>query len=184
MNQKIRYDERVAFSKDSLFDILRNSRRREVLRCLLEGPRTAKIGDLAERIARREFDGAEVTSKQRKRVYVALYQSHLPRMRDAGFVTYDEGKVVRLRDGAAALAPFLERMIEPGPVAPDDIEGSLPTDDTPTPVRRLPPEIPRTLRERGIAEADDAELSRAVIALAADRPGELADHLLRMRDDS
>jgi len=55
------------------------------------------IGDLAERIASNETDKAigQLTSSERKRVYTALYQAHLPKLDDANVIDFDKhrGKV-------------------------------------------------------------------------------------------
>jgi len=78
---------------DVVFGTLRNKRRRWVLR-YLEGEESATIGELAEHIAAIENDISqrEVNSKQRKRVYVSLYQSHLSALDEAGAVSYDRDR--------------------------------------------------------------------------------------------
>ncbi|MFB6358651.1 MAG: hypothetical protein ABEJ96_06540, partial [Thiohalorhabdaceae bacterium] len=56
--------------------------------------RRAELGDLAEHIASIENDKPEValSSTERKRVYVALYQCHLPKMDDIGVIDFDEDR--------------------------------------------------------------------------------------------
>ena len=48
--------------------------------------------ELAERVAAEEngVPREELSSAQRKRVYVSLYQTHVPKMEDAGLVDYDQ----------------------------------------------------------------------------------------------
>lgn len=79
---------------DAVFEILRASRRREVLRYLDAHGGEAKIGAIAEYIAAREndVDRAAVTSSQRKRAYVGLYQMHLPKMDGYGVVEWNKDR--------------------------------------------------------------------------------------------
>lgn len=95
---------------DELFDVLRNSRRRDVLSYLLaEGP-TATVTELTEHIASAEYEvpAGELTTTQRKRVYTALYQCHLARLDEFGVVAFDrDEKTVTLRDRADQVAPYL-----------------------------------------------------------------------------
>ena len=87
--------------KDAIFEILKASRRRQVLRYLDAHGGEATIGALAEYIAAAEndIDRASITSSQRKRVYVGLYQSHLPKMDGYGAVDWDKDRgFVQLRD--------------------------------------------------------------------------------------
>jgi hypothetical protein len=54
------------------------------------------IRDLSEQLAAWEngLDRSEVTPKDRKRVYTALHQTHLPSMDSSGVVTYDKNRGV------------------------------------------------------------------------------------------
>lgn len=84
-----------ALGRDDLFDLLRNSRRREVLRYLRTQPdRRATVGEIAEHIAAKEngIDVNRLSSKQRKRVYIGLYQAHLPKLAELGVVEYDRNR--------------------------------------------------------------------------------------------
>ncbi len=98
-------------SKDVIFELLKNRRRRQVLAYLLENEATVTLGELAERIAAWENDTevAALSSDQRKRVYVALYQTHLPKMDDAGIVDYDQDRgLITLADNADLLVMYLD----------------------------------------------------------------------------
>lgn len=100
----------TALSKDVIFEVLKNRRRREVLEYLQSTDGEAKLSELAERIAAWENDitVAALNSTQRKRVYVALYQTHLPKMDDAGVIDYDSDRgTVRLADNADILQMYL-----------------------------------------------------------------------------
>lgn len=86
-------DELVAdISADEVFDLLSNERRRHVLQRLRTVEEPITVTELAELVAATENDVApdELTDKQRKRVYVSLYQTHVPKLADAGVVDYDE----------------------------------------------------------------------------------------------
>ena len=98
-------------SKDVIFELLKNRRRREVLRVLLDRDETVTLGDLAEQIAAWENDTTvnALNSDQRKRVYVALYQTHLPKMDDAGIIDYDQDRgLITLSDNADLLLMYLD----------------------------------------------------------------------------
>ncbi len=98
-------------SKDIIFELLKNRRRRQVLTYLLEAEETVTLGELAEQIAAWENDTDinALNSDQRKRVYVALYQTHLPKMDDAGIVDYDQDRgLIDLADNADLLVMYLD----------------------------------------------------------------------------
>ena len=100
-----------SLSDDDLFEVLHNPRRQQVVEYLRAGDGTATAGELAEHIAAAENDKsvAELSSYERKRVYVSLYQNHLTVMADANVIDYDEDrKEVSLREEAADLDPYLD----------------------------------------------------------------------------
>ncbi|OAQ54447.1 hypothetical protein HTG_02545 [Natrinema mahii] len=104
-------DEGERLSKDVIFELLKNRRRREVLTYLLEADETVTLGELAEQIAawENDTDVNALSSDQRKRVYVALYQTHLPKMDDAGIVEYDQDRgLISLSDNADLLMMYLD----------------------------------------------------------------------------
>lgn len=113
-------DERVAdehsnFSREVVFEMLSNQRRRYVIHYLLDAGEVAELRDLSRTVAAWENDKrpAEVTSQERKRVYNALQQAHLPKMDDAGLVTFDTSRgTVSAADDLADLQVYLE--IVPG----------------------------------------------------------------------
>ncbi|WP_312912202.1 DUF7344 domain-containing protein [Natronosalvus caseinilyticus] len=104
-------DTDETLSKDVIFELLKNRRRREVLAYLLEAEETVTLGELAEQIAawENDTDVNALSSDQRKRVYVALYQTHLPKMDDAGIVDYDQDRgLITLADNADLLVMYLD----------------------------------------------------------------------------
>ena len=86
------YPETLA--KDDLFHLLQNERRRRAVQYLLEQEGGVDMGNIAEHIAALENDVtvAELSSAQRKRVYVGLYQCHLPKLDEAGVIDYDKNR--------------------------------------------------------------------------------------------
>ncbi|WP_255191661.1 DUF7344 domain-containing protein [Natronobeatus ordinarius] len=102
-------------SKGEIFEVLRNQRRRYVLHYLKQDDRPVELGDLAQQVAAWEYETTleEVTPEQRKRVYTTLQQTHLPKMDEAGIVTFDsdEGRI-EVTGLTADVAIYLE--IVPG----------------------------------------------------------------------
>jgi hypothetical protein len=49
----------------------------------------------------------DVTEKQSRRVYVSLYQSHVPRLTEVGLIEHDDSGTVRLTDRVRLLDPYL-----------------------------------------------------------------------------
>lgn len=76
------------------FSILRNQRRRIALLYMADNSRETTVGELAEEIAAEENDvtKSEVTSSQRKPVYIGLYQTHLPKLEEAALIHYNKDK--------------------------------------------------------------------------------------------
>lgn len=91
-----------------VWDAISNRRRRHViLRVDRNGP--VELGDLATLIAAAENDVSidEVTSQQRKRVYVGLYQSHLPVLERLGIVESDRSGLVFETERTSDIAEFI-----------------------------------------------------------------------------
>lgn len=117
-------DTEPALSKDVVFEILKNQRRRRVLQYLRDNAET-ELGTLAEAIAAAENETTveELSADERKRVYIGLYQTHLPKMDDAGVVTYDQDRgTVSAGPEIEQLYPYLEA--DGGSETPDTTTGS------------------------------------------------------------
>ena len=100
-----------SLSDDETFDLLRNERRRETLRYLETNDGRATLDEVAENIAAKENDTTveELTSDQRKRVYVGLYQNHMSKLDDAGVVDYDKDRgTIRITPAARQLLQYLD----------------------------------------------------------------------------
>jgi hypothetical protein len=97
--------------KDVIFGLLSAERRRRVLEYMAEHGEQTTLSDLADHIAALEND-TEIrllNSQQRKRVYVALYQCHLPRMDDADILNFENARgTVELRPNAAQLYHYFD----------------------------------------------------------------------------
>ena len=103
-------DER-AFTRSVIYSVISNDRRRYVLRYLEEEDREVYLREVAERVAAWENDEPveAVTTQDRRRVETALRQFHIPKMDDAGFVSYDERrKTVRLAVSPSAFVDYLD----------------------------------------------------------------------------
>lgn len=116
---------RDPLSLDAIFSLLRNHRRRMVIRYLSERDGQGTIGMLAEHLAAEEngITVQEVSSSERKRTYIALYQVHLPKLADYGVIEFNKAQgAVELAEAAEALYPYLE----PEPTAAKDPGSSGP----------------------------------------------------------
>lgn len=87
-------EESPRISDDELFEVLSNRRRRYAVHALEATDGAAEIGDVAEQVAAWEYDVdvEGVSYEERKRVYTALQQSHLPMMDDAGIVEFNKNR--------------------------------------------------------------------------------------------
>lgn len=103
-------EEEPALSRDQMFDILSSSRRRYTLYYLRQQGEPVQLTDLAEELAAWENDTTveELSSQARKRVYVSLYQTHAPKLEEAGLITYDaDTGEIALREDAPEVGPFM-----------------------------------------------------------------------------
>lgn len=93
---------------DLTFEILKNQRRRLVLSHLRTVDGESTIGDLAEHIAaiENDCDVQALGAQQRKRVYIGLYQCHLPKMDDAGVISFNQSR------GNVAIEPEAEPLYQ------------------------------------------------------------------------
>ncbi len=93
-------------SRDTIYEILSNSRRRYVIHYLQYTQQPVDLGTLAERVAAWDYDTdpQRVSSQQRKTIYTALQQRHLPRMDEAGLLSFDS------RAGTVAPTEELEKL--------------------------------------------------------------------------
>lgn len=119
-------------SKDELFHLLQNQRRRQVLVFLQDAEGETNMRDISEQVAAWENDTTidALDSNERQRVYIALYQSHLPKLDDAGVLTYNQQRGIVSR---TALADQLDAYLNIEPSASEEAPStSQPTTHEPT----------------------------------------------------
>jgi hypothetical protein len=99
-----------ALPVDEIFHILQNERRRMVLEYLQEAGESVRMRDVAEQVAAWENGTTveELSSDERQRVYIPLYQSHLPKLDKAGIIDYQQNRgIVERRPLAKQLDYYL-----------------------------------------------------------------------------
>lgn len=101
-------------TREDVFDVLSNERRRCVLHYLKRhGDRRVELRELVDHVAAWENDTTtrDVDSDARKRVYTALRQSHLPKLDQAGVVDYEHRRgEVELTEQARDVQLYLEHV--------------------------------------------------------------------------
>jgi hypothetical protein len=98
-------------ARDDLYFALSNYRRRFVIQYLHESGETVSLRTLTEALAAWENDVVpdRTTAEQRKRAYVSLRQSHLPKLDELGIVRYDSVRgFVESADGMDDIVAFRE----------------------------------------------------------------------------
>ena len=103
-------------SRDLVFDVLKNQRRRYALHYMRHADDSVQLSELAEQVAAWENDieVEAISAAERKRVYTALYQSHLPKLDDAGIVEYNQNRgIVELSGAAEQLDVYLDLESQP-----------------------------------------------------------------------
>jgi len=99
-------------SQDVVFDVLSSSRRRYVLYYLSQREQPVELPSLAEEVAAWETESTveDLSSQERKRVYVSLYQTHIPKLEEVGLVDYDQDTgEVSLTDQSDQIQGFLQQ---------------------------------------------------------------------------
>ena len=97
-------------STDDVFHLLQSRRRRASIRFLRDTDDPVEMRDLAEQVAAWENETTiqALTSDERQRAYIPLYQSHLPKLDEEGVIDYDKDRgIVRKTPLAAELERYL-----------------------------------------------------------------------------
>lgn len=97
-----------------MFQVLSNQRRRFVLHYLLQRGEAVELRELSEQVSAWEYgvSVSAVTHTQRKRVYTALRQTHLPKLTDVGIVEYDNARgVVEATDAAEDFEIYMDVVV-------------------------------------------------------------------------
>lgn len=102
----------VTIPKDDVFHVLQSGRRRAVMRYLLEhsGDDRFTHGDIVDEVAAWEADTTvrQLSTDQRQRMYIALYQTHLPTLDKYDVIDYDrERGTVEPTPLLAVFEPYL-----------------------------------------------------------------------------
>ena len=98
-------------SRDEIFEILSNRRRRYTIHCLKQRDDGVQLGEISEQVAAWETGKPvmDVDTTERKRVYTSLQQCHLPRMEKKGIVNFEgDGGVVELGEAAEDVDVYME----------------------------------------------------------------------------
>lgn len=98
-----------------LFDVFSNARRRRAVQYLKRQGGGCDLAPLVEQVAawENDVDRDEVTRTQRRRVYISLYQTHLPMLEDHGIVDWDpDGHRIELLPSEDVFEPYLDRRID------------------------------------------------------------------------
>jgi Mn-containing catalase len=147
-------EEAAQLSKDTLYELLKNSRRRESLRFLFERGETTTLSDVAEHVAAKEND-TEVrllSSAERKRVYIGLYQCHLPKMDRAGVIDFDKDRGnIELTAAADQLRRHLYEADEPATAQGDAAADAEPETDQVTETTPTTPDTDGTVGYAALA---------------------------------
>ncbi|QLG29751.1 hypothetical protein HUG10_19290 (plasmid) [Halorarum halophilum] len=113
-------DSQSRLTEDQVFHVLQNQRRRWVLKYLEGRDGQVRMRDIAEQVAAWEHDTTvqALTSKERQRVYIPLYQNHLPKLDEEGIIDYNQSRgIVERTRLADQLNPYLD------PFEDDDADG-------------------------------------------------------------
>lgn len=120
------------FSEDEIFHLLQNERRRLVLRYLRGTEDSVRMRDVAEQVAAWEHDTTvgELTSTQRQRVYIPLYQSHLSKLDEAGVIDYQQNRgIVERKPLADKVDKYLQVDDETAESSDEDTSSTVISDD-------------------------------------------------------
>ncbi|RBI60693.1 hypothetical protein DMJ13_17155 [halophilic archaeon] len=112
-------------SDDKIFHLLQVKRRRDALRYLQNHNGSAEMRDVTEQVAAWENNTTvtELSSNERQRVYISLYQSHLPKLDKEGIIKYDQSR------GNVTLTPLAEQLKPYLDVAVNDTGGTADNSD-------------------------------------------------------
>lgn len=105
-----------SISRSEIFEVLSNDRRQYVVQCLLDRCEESALplGEVVDYVAAREYDLplGEIRAAQRKRVYTAVRQCHLPKLDKYGVVDFDN---LRSEVGPGSALEDVSRYLEYDP---------------------------------------------------------------------
>lgn len=95
--------------ESEVHDLLRNERRRQVIKYLQRTVGSTTLREIAEAIAEKETGISPPPKNIRQSVYNSLHQTHLPKLDDLGVVAYDsDRKTIRLTETARTVDVYME----------------------------------------------------------------------------
>lgn len=98
-------------TQETAFEMLSNQRRRQILHYLFQQEEPVSVRELSAQLAAWENEIAteEVSYQQRRRVYTALRQVHLPKLGNAGIIDYDPRQArAKLTEEASEIEVYLD----------------------------------------------------------------------------
>ncbi len=105
-------DGDAEITRDEIFDVLSNHRRIRVIKYLQESEEEmVDLRDVVDYVAQNEFGdvSGEVEYRERKSVYTALRQTHLPKLDELGIIEFEKSRgVMRLTNQANHVQMYLE----------------------------------------------------------------------------
>lgn len=105
-------------TRETVFDLMNSPRRRYVIQYLHSTGEPIELQALANQVASWEDDVPvdELTDQQKKRVYVSLYQTHVPKLAESGVITFDrDSGDVEITERAGEVARYLADEPDPTP---------------------------------------------------------------------
>jgi len=106
-------EQTIPMAPEDVFDVVSNSRRRQIVRSVARADGSVSAGDLAVEIAAKEHtvDPSAVDSSMRSAVYTTLIQIHLETLDRSGAVNYDDRlKRVEATGATEPLAKYIEQI--------------------------------------------------------------------------
>ena len=101
-------------SETEAYNILRNDRRRQVIRYLHGTVGDTTLSELAEWIAERESGESPPPRNIRESVYNSLHQTHLPKLDEREIVAYDSNRKTIELDEAKDVSRYMDVVTEYG----------------------------------------------------------------------
>ena len=98
-----------------LFDVFSNARRRRAVQYLKRRGGSCDLAPLVEQVAawENDIDAEDVSRTQRRRVYISLYQTHLPMLEEHGIVDWDpDDHAIELLPHEEIFDPYLDHRLE------------------------------------------------------------------------
>lgn len=102
----------LSSSLDTVFTLLSNRRRRCVLYLLAQAEEPVELSELARLVGVYEHGGETPAPDELKRIYSALYNTHVPKLANAGLVEYDDDGdsiTAQLATTTPVIAQYLEQ---------------------------------------------------------------------------